>query len=106
MSAETFYETNVIDTLISFDEDMSTGELIIKREQEIPDWWLSEIINLKTDALTPCGDWLHVASVPVVVVDDLLFNYGFDVMNAPIRETVAMLRKYALDKFLMTSKRV
>jgi hypothetical protein len=106
MSAETFYETNVLDTLISFDEDMSTGELIIKREQEIPDWWLAEMANLQTGKLDATGDFLHVAAVPVAVVDDLLFTYGFDVMNAPIAETVAMLRKYALDKFIMTSKRI
>ncbi|MGM5019210.1 hypothetical protein [Tardiphaga sp. 367_B4_N1_1] len=106
MSAETFYETNVLDTLISFDEDMSNGDLIIKREQEIPDWWLAEMANLQTGKLDATGDFLHVAAVPVAVVDDLLFNYNFDVMNAPIAETVQMLRKYALDKFILTSKRI
>jgi hypothetical protein len=107
MSAETFYEEpNVIDTLISFDEDMSSGNLIIKREQEIPDWWLAEMAQLETSKLDPCGNFLLAASVPVVVVDDLLFNYGFDVMNAPITETMAMLRRYALDRFIMTSKRI
>ncbi|WP_368508095.1 hypothetical protein [Bradyrhizobium lupini] len=106
MSAETFYETNVIDTLISFDEDMSTGELIIQREQEIPDWWIADMMQLHTGKLDKTGDFLHVAAVPTVVVDDLLFNYGFDVMTAPIAETVAMLRRYALEKFILTSKRI
>jgi hypothetical protein len=107
MSAETFFEEpKVIDTLISFDEDMSSGALIIKREQEIPDWWLAELAQLETGRLDPTGNFLHVAAVPVAVVDDLLFNYGFDVMNAPIAETVAMLRRYALDKFILTTKRI
>ncbi|WP_316235058.1 MULTISPECIES: hypothetical protein [unclassified Bradyrhizobium] len=107
MSAETFYEEpQVIDVLISFDEDRTTNDLIVKREQEIPDWWLAEMANLQTGTLDRSGDFLHVAAVPCIVVDDLRVNYGFDVMNAPIAETVAMLRRYALDKFILTSKRI
>jgi hypothetical protein len=107
MSAESFYEEpTVLDVLIAFDEDMSTGDLIIKREQEIPDWWLQEMANLHTGKLDATGDFLHVASVPCVVVDDLRVNYGFDVMTAPITETVAMLRKYALEKFILTNKTI
>lgn len=107
MSAETFYEEpKLIDELISFDEDMSTGDLIIKREQEIPDWWIADMMQLHTGKLDKTGDFLHVAAVPVVVADDLLFNYGFDIMSAPIAETVAMLRRYALEKFILTSKRI
>lgn len=106
MSAETFYETNVLDELISFDEDASTGDLIIKREQEIPEWWLAEMAQLHTGKLDATGDFLHVAAVPVAVVEDLRINYGFDVMTAPITETVGMLRRYALEKFILTSKRI
>lgn len=108
MSSETFYEEpQLLSALTAFDEDRSTGELIINRYQEIPDWWLSEVANLKVDSLhTPSGDLLHVAAVPEVVVDDLLHRYGFDVMTADIRETVKMLKRYALDHFILTNKRV
>jgi hypothetical protein len=107
MSAETFYEEpTVLDQLIAFDEDMSTGDLIVRREQEIPDWWLADMAQLETGRLDPTGNFLLAASVPTAVVDDLLLKYGFDVMNEPIAETLKMLRRYALDRFILTSKRI
>jgi hypothetical protein len=108
MSAATFYEEpRVIDTMVSFDEDRSTGELIIKREQHIDDAWMSEISKQKIDSKhTPTGDFYQVASIPVAVVDELLLRYGFDVMTAPVRETLKMLNRYDLDNFITTSKRI
>jgi hypothetical protein len=108
MSAETFHEEpKVLDTLISFDEDRSTNELLIKREQQIPDDWLSETAKQKVDSANQrTGDFYHVASIPVSVVDDLMIRYGFDVMNAPVRETLRMLDKLALDNFILTNKRI
>ena len=108
MSAETFYEEpKLLDTMVSFDEDRVTNDLIIKREQYIPDDWLAEVAKQKVDSLhTPTGDFYPVASVPVEVVDDLMRTYGFDFMNAPARECLAMLRRYALDKFILTNKRI
>lgn len=108
MSAETFHEEpKVIDTLISFDEDRSTNDLLIKRSQEIPTDWLHEMAKMKVDSANArTGDLYHVASIPVAVVDDLLIRYGFDVMTAPVRETLRMLNKYALDHFILTSKRI
>lgn len=108
MSAETFHEEpRVLDSLVAFDEDRSSGELIIQRSQELPDDWLSEIAKEKVDSRrAPTGDFYRVASIPVEVVDELLRTYGFDVMTAPARETLKMLDRYALDKFITTSKRI
>jgi hypothetical protein len=108
MSAETFREEpKVIDTLVSFDNDASTGDLIIKREQHIDEDWLAEIAKLKVDSANQrAGDFYHVASIPVAVVDDLMVRYGFDVMTAPVRETLKMLNRYALDHFILTNKRI
>jgi hypothetical protein len=105
MSAETFHEEpQVLDTLVSFDEDRTTGELIIKREQEIDDDWLSEIRKQKVDSVNQkAGDFYHVASIPVEVVDELMRRYGFDVMTAPVRETLKMLQRYALDDFILAN---
>jgi hypothetical protein len=47
-----------------------------------------------------------VASIPVSVVDELYQKYGFDVMTAPVRETLKMLQRYALDDFILTNKRI
>jgi ABC-type microcin C transport system permease subunit YejB len=108
MSAETFHEEpQVLDTLVSFDEDRTTGDLIVKREQEIDDDWLSEIRKQKVDSVNQkAGDFYHVASIPVEVVDELMRLYGFDVMTAPVRETLKMLQRYALDDFILTNKRI
>lgn len=108
MSEETFREEpKVLDTLVSFDNDPSTDDLIIKREQHIPDAWLTEVAKQKVDSANQrAGDFYHVASIPVSVVDDLMLRYGFDVMNAPVRETLKMLQRYALDDFILTNKRI
>jgi hypothetical protein len=108
MSAETFREEpKLLDTLISFDNDASTDDLIIKREQHLPDNWLSEIAKEKVDSKrAPTGDFYRVASIPVSVVDDLMVRYGYDVMNSPVRETLKMLDRYALDAFITTNKRI
>jgi ABC-type microcin C transport system permease subunit YejB len=108
MSAETFHEEpQVLDTMVSFDEDRTTNELIIKREQHIPDDWLSEVRKQKVDSANQkAGDFYHVASIPVEVVDELMRRYGFDVMTAPVRETLKMLQRYALDDFILTTKRI
>jgi hypothetical protein len=108
MSAETFREEpKLLDTLVSFDEDRTTNELIIKREQHIDDDWLSDIRKQKVDSANrKSGEMLHVASIPVEVCDELYRRYGFDVMTAPVRETLQMLQRYALDDFILTNKRI
>jgi hypothetical protein len=108
MSAETFYdEPVVLDSLVAFDEDRSSGELIIQKTQEIPDDFLSELRKEKVDSKnTPAGEMYKVATIPVAVVDELMVRYGFDVMTAPVRETLKMLERYALDVFITTNKRI
>lgn len=108
MSAETFREEpRVLDSLVSFDEDASTGNLIIKREQHLPDEWLSDLRKMKVDSVNQrSGELLHVAAIPVEVVDDLKAMYGFDVMTADVRETLKMLKRYALDIFILTNKSI
>lgn len=96
-----------LDTLVSFDQDASTNALIIKREQEIPDAFVSALKREKIDTLhTPTGDFYRVASIPVSVVEDLKRKYNFDVMTAPVRDTLAMLKRLDLDAFVTTNKRI
>lgn len=108
MSSETFYEEpTLLNPLVSFDEDLSTGELIIQRTQEIPDDWMADMARQKVDSLNkPAGDFYQVASVPIEVVDELMRRYGFDFMNAPARECLKMLDRYNFDNFILTNKRI
>jgi hypothetical protein len=52
------------------------------------------------------GDFHLVASVPVIVVEELLRRYNFDVMREPVRETMKMLNKLHLDLFIQTNKSI
>jgi len=108
MSDETFYEEpRVLDTLVSFDQDRVTNDLIITRTQEIPDDFMSALRSQKIDSKhTPTGDFYQVASVPVEVVDELMRRYGFDFMNAPARECLKMLDRYNFDNFITTTKSI
>ncbi len=80
--------------------------LLIEHTQEIPDEFL-ESLRIKRDASlsTPEGEFMHVASIPEVLVDEWR-RQGFDILTAPVRDIVARLKKHDLDKFLATAKRV
>jgi len=100
-------EPFVIDKLVSFDNDRSTGDLIIKHEQYIPDDFVADLKAQKIDTLhEPMGDFLHVASIPTSVAEDLLRKYNFDVMKEPIPETLKMLKRLHLDAFIATNKTI
>ena len=108
MSDETFFEEpKLLDSLVAFEQDRASDDLIIKREQHLPDEWLSDLRKEKVDSANQrSGDMLKVATIPVEVVDDLYRLYGFDVFTAPVRETLKMLNRYALDVFITTNKRI
>lgn len=108
MSAETFHEEpRLLDSLVRFDEDRTTGELIIARSQELPDDWLSEVRKQKVDSANhKMGDFYHVASIPIEVCDELMRRYNFDVFNEPARATLKMLDRLALDDFILTTKKL
>lgn len=108
MSQETFYEEpQLINSLVSYDQDADGKNLYVTKSQEIPDDFLSDLADKRNASTNErANDFYHVASVPIAVVDHLLTNYGFDVMNAPVRETIAMLKRLELDHFLATQKRI
>lgn len=97
----------LIDKLVSFDQDRTTNDLIIKHEQHIPDEFVSA---LKAEKVTTThermGEFYRVASIPVSVVEDLKRRYNFDVMTEPVQETLKMLKRLDLDAFVTTNKRV
>ena len=108
MSEETYYpEPGLINPLVSFEQDVDGKNLQIINTQEIPDSFLQSLADKRIASTnTRANDFYHVASVPIAVVDHLLTHYGFDVMNAPVRETLAMLKRVELDHFIATQKRI
>lgn len=108
MSKDTFYEEpKLLDTLVSFEQDGAGDTLYITKTQEIPDSFLQDLADRRLASTSaPANDFYLAASIPIAVVDDLLTTYGFDVMTAPVRETMAMLKRRELDQFLATTKRL
>lgn len=107
MSAETFKPApKLLDTLVSFDEDRVTNELIIKRTQELPDDWLQANRKVREDSVRRRTNWEPVASIPTEVADWLLRELNFDVMREPFKATIAMLKRHHLDHFILTNKQL
>lgn len=88
-------------------EDRSDNSLTVKQEQFIPGWFLDDLADERQASTnTRAGEFHCVAAIPEVVVIDLKQKYGFDVLTAPVRETLAMLRRRDLDLFIATNKRI
>ena len=85
MSQETFYEEpQLINSLISFDQDADGKTLYINNTQEIPDDFLRAQADKRLASTNErAGDFYEVAQIPIAVVDHLLAHYGFDVMTRP-----------------------
>jgi len=95
------------DAEVSFDQDRSTNDLIIKHHQYIPDDFIAGLKADKMDSVRQkSGDMMLALSVPVEVIQDMQRLYGFDAMNAPIKEVRAMLERMQLDAFIATNKRI
>jgi hypothetical protein len=108
MSQETFYEEpQLINALVSFEQDADGKTLYVNKTQEIPDDFLRAQADKRLASTNErATDFYEVASIPIAVVDHLLTHYGFDVMTAPVRETLRMLKQLELDQFLSTQKRI
>lgn len=80
--------------------------LLITHTQEIPDEFLTDLHIRRTCSIsTPEGEFMHVARIPEVVVDEW-HRQGFDIYTASAQEIVARLKQNDLQKFLATEKRV
>lgn len=107
-SGATAPNPQVLDTLVSFDEDHTETKptLIIKREQEIPD---EHIAKLKRDKInanhTPAGDFFRFASIPISVVE-LWDRQGFRIEEHGAKEIVQRLHKEGLDAFVTTNRQI
>jgi hypothetical protein len=108
MAQETFYEEpKLINSLVSYDQDADGKNLYVNTSQEIPDEFLRAQADKRLASTNArASDFYEVASIPIAVVDHLLTHYGFDVMTAPVRDTLAMLKRYELDQFISTQKRI
>lgn len=81
--------------------------LIAQHHQEIPQWFLDNLHDERHLSTTQrAGEFHRVASIPEVIVHELLKRYNFDVLREPVKETMKMLRKLHLDLFIATRKSI
>lgn len=91
----------------TFFHDDVDDKITIAHSQHIPASFISTLKSEKMDSVrTPTGDFYRVASIPVSVVEDLLRKYNFDVMQEPAHQTLKILKRYHLDAFITTDKRI
>lgn len=84
----------------------SVGELAIKRKQEVPQWFIDQLRDMKfQNSKRREGEFMLVASVPVVIHEQWL-REGYDMTREPYRDTLKRLRALNLDDFIATDKRV
>lgn len=80
--------------------------LVIKRQQEVPQWFLDDLRALKANSTAQReGEFMLVASVPVIVHEEWL-KQGYDMTREPYRETLKRLRALHLDDFIATRKSI
>jgi hypothetical protein len=103
-------QPKVIDTLVSFEEDYTDPvkgtQLVIKREQDIPDAHISQLKADKIDTLHDrMGDFYRVASIPVSIVEKWA-REGFLIEEHNIHQILNRLRAEHLDAFITTRKAI
>jgi hypothetical protein len=95
------HQPEVIEKLVSFEEDHADQKLLIRHEQHIPDEYISTLRRDKVDTLhTPKGEFYRIATVPTAIVD-LWLSEGFDIHKESIQATLARLRKHDMDAFIV-----
>ena len=98
-------KTPMHDIEVDFEQSDSAGTLIINRHQFIPDNFISDLkSNKMASASERSGEFMLALQVPTSAIEDMWDQYGFDAMNAPIKEVRRMLERLHLDAFIATNK--
>lgn len=97
----------LIDTQIDFDQDRTTNDLLIKRHQYIPDNWVDALKSDKMDSFRRrSGEFQHMLSIPVSVIEDLKEFHQFDCMNERMPAIIKKLKELGMDAFITSDKRL
>lgn len=82
------------------------GQLAVRTEQEIPQWFIDQLRDMKEGNLKKRdGEFMLACSVPVVVHHQWL-KEGYDCTREPAAKTVARLKAMHLDYFVATNKAI
>lgn len=90
------------------DFEEQAGSLVRQDSQHISDTLLSSLKDKRHETANQMeGDFMHVASIPVIFVEKWQ-REGFDIMQPGVtyKEIVARLKAENLDGFMATDKRI
>ncbi len=91
---------------INIDFEENVDGLVIQKSQNITQEFLDSLKDQRFESKNrPTGDYMRVASIPVVVIEKWM-REGFDFYNEPASKIVAKLKADGLDGFLTTDKAV
>lgn len=94
----------IIDPRVEFLDGDSTNPFVVKKTQEIPQEFLDAVKDAKfATSNAPMGNYHRAASIPTVIHEKWL-REGFDCTQAPLKETLARLRREGLEAFITTTK--
>jgi hypothetical protein len=94
-------------SLVLDDFNWNIGEhvdgIFVKKEQHISDSFLDRNKDLRFESKQKAGEYHHMASIPVVVVEKWL-KEGFDVYREPAKAIIKRLKQENLEAFLTSNK--
>jgi hypothetical protein len=94
--------TTMTDVGFSFGEN--ADGLFTQHHQDIDSGFLGRLRDKRNaSSHGPIGDYMHVASVPVVFIHKWM-KEGFNAYQAPLKDVVAKLRAEGLTDFLASDK--
>lgn len=90
---------------VSWDMDDHDDGLLVTKKQEISDQFLQDLADARLASKDRAGEYHHVASIPVVVVEKWL-REGFDIWRETPQAILKKLRNENLEAFIATNKRI
>ena len=102
-------DTNLIGINTQWGIEEDDENLVRRHTQEIPQWHLDRLKEERNNSLSQReGDFMRVASIPVVVVEKWM-REGFDIMsdrNITGKDILKRLKNENLDAFITTDKSI
>jgi hypothetical protein len=91
------------------DFNWSIGEhvdgLFMKKDQYISDDFITRNADARFESKARAGEFHHVASIPVVVVEKWL-KEGFDIYKEPLKAIIKRLKQENLEAFLTSNQSI
>jgi hypothetical protein len=89
---------------VNVDFKENSDGLVIKKTQDIPDWWLQSLKDERSESKNRRTNEYHRAASIPAALHELWLSQGYDCTKEPIRTTLAKLKAENLDAFITSDK--